>query len=114
MVEEKEYFKNTKLDDWFRKQATKIEQDSYVKKVKAQIERQEKQKIDDEKNKKKLESILAYGEWMKKKEIEKKSTTKSVITDKRKNTQERFSNKNEENKTNNFKISIGQYSTGKA
>ena len=37
VIEEKEYVKNNKLDEWFKKQASKIEQESYVKKVKSQI-----------------------------------------------------------------------------
>lgn len=117
VIEEKEYVKNNKLDEWFKKQASKIEQESYVKKVKSQIERDEKQRIDDEKNKKKLESILAYNNWMKRKEQEKKMTTKSskAVTDKRRKTQELYStSKDEENKAGHFKISIGPYSTGKA
>ena len=117
VIEEKEYVKNNKLDEWFKKQATKLEQEAYIKKVKLQIERDEKQRIEDEKNKKKLESSLAYGNWLKKKEQEKKMTTKSskAVTEKRRTPNELYTtSKDEENKTNNFKISIGPYSTGKA
>jgi hypothetical protein len=63
--------KKTKLDDWFRKQAEKLEQEAYVKKMKSQLEREEKMRIEEENNQKKLKSSLAYQNWLKKKEEEK-------------------------------------------
>lgn len=105
--------KNTKLDDWFKRQATKIEQENYYKKLKSQKEKEEKERVEEDKNKKKMQSTYAYSEWLKKKEQEKKLTTKSSKNEKKRNTNLYSTSKDEENK-NNFKISIGPYSTGKA
>jgi len=116
-LEEKEYVKNTKLEDWFKKQASKIEQEAYIKKMKSNREKEEKDRIEEIKKAKELQSTAAYNDWMKRKENEKKLTTKSskVVSEKRKKTNDQYSSsKNEENHTNQFKISIGPYSTGKA
>jgi len=115
-IEEKEVVKSTKLDDWFKKQATKIEQEAYYKKMKSLREKEEKERIDEVKKMKDEQSKAAYADWMKRKEVEKKMTTKSskVVSDKRKKTDQYSQSKNEENHPNQYKISIGPYSTGKA
>ncbi len=118
--EEKEYVNNSKLEEWFKKQATKLEQEAYIKKVKTQIVKEEKQRQEDEVNQKKQKSSVAYSNWLKKKEMEKdkKLMTKSSKnnTEKRKRMNDMYStSKDQDNKmNNNFKISIGPYSTGKA
>jgi len=105
------------LEDWFKKQANKIEQETYVKKLKSHMEKEEKQRVDEIKKEKKLQSTMAYTEWLKKKEVEKKVVTKSSKNnEKRKKTDNQYSTSKDEdhNKQSNFKISIGPYSTGKA
>ena len=108
------------MEEWFKRQASKLEQEAYVKKVKSQIVKEEKLRQEEEINQKKLKSVEAYSNWLKKKEMEK---DKNVITSSSKNNNEKrrkqndiySTSKDQDNKmNNNFKISIGPYSTGKA